>query len=158
MGQGPVNWYTASVMKETFAITFRRPREAVFEIVTDFDKLNEFGGGKVSLQPVEGRPAKGKGSAVRFKSPMPGAGDVVCETIEWDPPKRCVRRLNLTDIPTTLAMDFEEEGGVTKLTVELEIEPKSTMYKMMIPILQGQIAKKKDEVIRTFQAQLDAAA
>ncbi len=143
-------------MKETFTITFRRPREAVFEIVTDFDKLGEISGGKVNIQPVEGKPRSGPGSAVMFKSPVPGAGDVVCETIEWDPPKRCVRRFNLTDMPTTLALDFAGDGDVTQLSVELTIEPQSVMYKMMIPLLQAQIAKKKDEVIRTFQAQLDA--
>jgi uncharacterized protein YndB with AHSA1/START domain len=145
-------------MQETFSLNFKRPLVAVFTALTDFNRLKEMSQGKVVIEPVDGRPQTGPDSAVLFKSPQPGVGDVLVETTEWDEPNKVVRVFRLTDMPTTVTMDFKETDGGTRLDFTLELLPESAMFKMMMPLIQKKVADNKAEAIAKLQAQLDATA
>ncbi|HVE13398.1 MAG TPA: SRPBCC family protein [Elusimicrobiota bacterium] len=146
-------------MNESFEFVVKRPARAAFELLTDLKALAEAGQGHVRVSPVTGRPPTGPGSALTIHLPLAGAQEVLCETVEWDEPRRCVRRFDIPDLPATLALDFEEQpDGRTKILVNVSLEAKSMLYKMMLPMLSQKIRAQKEEAVREMQKRLDQDA
>ena len=139
------------MLRESFTLILKKPREQVFHSLTDFDHFAKTVGDKATVERVSG---KGLGEVIRIKTPQPGAPELLCETTEWDPPRRCARRLDLPDLPTTVAFSLEECPEGTSLTVDLTMEPKSVLYKMLIPMLQQKIKEEKDKTRDLLQERL----
>ena len=134
----------------------KRPRGEVFESLTDLDRLARMSDGTLVVSTVPDRPRAGKGSACLLKPAMsgPGPGEVLCETIEWDPPSLCTRRFAIPDLPVTAAMRLQEIEGGTRITVELDLEPQSLMYKMMLPALALKLKSDKEKLLAQLQLEL----
>lgn len=142
-------------MKETFSFTVRRPIRPAFELLTDLRALAELGQGQVRVSPVTGKPGTGPGSALMIHLPLPGVSEVLCETLEWEEPTRCVRRFDIPDLPATLAMSLKElEEGKTEVTLEIELTPKSAIYKMMMPLLAQKIRQQTGETAEQLKKRL----
>jgi len=142
-------------MKETFSFQVKRLPQQTFEALTDLERFAQASQGKASIAAVPDRPRAGKGSAVLIKTAAEGGvGDVLCETLEWEPPRRCVRRFAIKDLPTTIGIDCREKDDGTQVTVDLELEPQSLMYKMMLPVLASRFRAEKDKVLAQLQQQL----
>lgn len=143
-------------MKESFTLEVKRPVREVFERLTDLDQLAAMSGGKVAVSPVADRPRRGKGAAVLLTPQVPGAdaGAVLCETLEWDPPSLCTRRFAIKDLPTTASFRLDECAAGTRVTVDIELEPQSLMYKMMLPALALKLKSDKEKFVAHLQAEL----
>ncbi len=137
-------------MKEEVSFSVKKKREEVFAALTDFKKLEEISQGKITIRP--GTDA----DTFVIHADAPGMQQVACRTTVWDPPKSCVRKFEIKDLPTTIGLTFEEAGDQTKVTLLLEMTPESIMYKMMLPMLKGKMRAEKDKVLAQLQAQLDA--
>jgi len=140
-------------MKETIAFEVRKPLREAFEVLTDLETLAALSEGKLAIEKVPDRPRRGKGAAVLLRAGA-AAGDILCETVEWDPPNRCARRLGIKDLPTTLALSFAEIPGGTRVTLDLELEPQSMLYKMMLPALALKVKADKDRLVAELQRRL----
>lgn len=147
-------------MKESFTLDLKRPPKEAFEALTDLERIAAMSGGKLVVEKVADRPRVGKGSAVTLKVAAggPGMGDILCETTAWEPPSLCVRRFAVKDLPTTATMRFEPIDGGTRVTVDLELEPKSLMYKMMLPALAMKVRADKDKLIAQLRQELGPPA
>lgn len=143
-------------MKESFTLEVKRPPREVFDQLTDLDRLAAFSGGKVTVSAVPDRPRRGKGSAVLLTPQVPGqnVGAVLCETLEWEPPSLCTRRFDIKDLPTTASFRLTECPAGTLVTVDLEIEPQSLMYKMMLPALALKLKGDKEKFVAQLQSEL----
>jgi len=145
-------------MKESFQITIKRPRDEVFKVVNDFQHLAKAGQGKIRLQSVAGKPASGPGSEQTISSDCPGMQDIRIETLEWDEPKRVVRKFHVKDLPTTVELDFSEKDGATVVDLTVELVAQSMVYKMMMPMLAKTIRDQKGKALEQVQKQLEANA
>ncbi|TBR25660.1 SRPBCC family protein [bacterium] len=134
-------------MKENIDFTVKKPPAEAFAALTDLDMMIKFGEDpkspvKMRATRVDGRPKNGLGSAVDLT--VQGAGQSMrMETVEWDPPKRCVRKLESPDLTAVVAFDFKEHPEGSLVTAELTIEAKSLLFKMMLPVLAKKIASEK---------------
>lgn len=134
-------------MNETLEFVVKRPREAVFQGLTDQDMISQFAQSqqspvKMTVEAVPDRPRTGVGSAVKVS--VPGAGQpLLMETVEWDPPNRCVRTLESPDLSARVSFDFADDPAGTKVKVELKMEAKSFLFKMMLPVLAKKVASEK---------------
>ena len=152
------------MFKESFMVTVKKPKEQVFEALTDFDTFAKASKGRVTFERVSGKPLKGVGETIRIRSDqpaMPGLPEmqeVLCETTAWDPPRRCVRRFDIKDLPTVVGFTLEDCPGGTRVAVDLQVEPKSVLYKMLMPMLGKKIASEKDKAIAMIQERLDTTA
>lgn len=152
------------MLKENFTVTVKRPKEQVFEALTDFTVFAKASEGKVRIERVPGRPPKGVGEAFWIKpseearKQFMGMEDVLCETTDWDPPRRCTRKFDIKDLPTVVGFTLEDAPEGTKLTVDLQMEPKSMMYKMLLPVLGKKIQSEKDKALAMLQDRLDSPA
>ncbi len=145
------------MLKEKIVLESRKPPEDVFAALTDLGWLCEMAEGKVTVEKAEGRPEKGPGSAVLLKFALPGLDGGLCETIDWDQPWKCVRRLDMKNLTVTVALSIEKSKGGTKAVLDLEIEAASFMTRMMLPVMAKQFEKRKDAVAARLQKRLDAA-
>jgi uncharacterized protein YndB with AHSA1/START domain len=143
-------------VKESFSVEVRKPLKEVFESLTDIERLASMSGGKVTVNHLAERPRRGKGSAVLLIPAVPGQQiePVLCETLEWEPPKRCARRFGIKDLPTTVEFRLEELPDGTRIHVDVELEPQSLMYKMMLPALALKFRSEKEKFIGQLQAEL----
>lgn len=134
-------------MKETIDFTVKKKPEEAFAALTDLDMMTKFGEDprspvKMTVARVEGRPKNGLGSAVDLT--VQGAGQTMrMETVEWDPPKRCVRKLESPDLTAVVAFDFKDHPEGSLVSAELAIEAKSILFKMMLPMLAKKLASEK---------------
>jgi hypothetical protein len=145
-------------MKENFTFTVKKDIRAAFMALTDLSAMCAFSQGKIEASPIPGTPSTGVGSALLLRLPLAGGQEVRCETVEWDEPRRCVRRFAIPDLPTTLSFDFVEEADCsTKVSVDVELTPQSMLYKMMLPMLAKQVLAKKDQALQDLQRQLEQA-
>lgn len=148
-------------MKESFSFDVRKSAGEVFESLTDLQRIADMSGGKLVIKPAPDRPKAGIGSACYLSAAIPGAPagapqDILCETLEWAPPKACTRKFGIPDLPTTAKIIVEERDGGSRLTVEVEIVPESMMYKMMLPALALKLKGDKEKLVAELQKQLDA--
>ena len=143
-------------MKESFSLDVKKPRREVFDSLTDVHRLAGLSNGAVTISPVPDRPRAGKGAAFLIKPAVngPGPAEVLCETTQWDPPSLCTRRFAIPDLPVTAALRFEDIEGGTRVTVDLELEPQSLLYKMMLPALALKLKSDKDKLLAQFQQEL----
>jgi hypothetical protein len=145
-------------MKENFAFTVKKDIRAAFLALTDLNAMSAFSQGKIEVSRIPGTPSAGPGSALLLRLPAAGGQEVRCETLEWDEPRRCVRRLAVPDLPTIVSIDFMEQADCsTKVTVDVEVTPQSMLYKMMLPILAKQVMAQKEKALQDFQRQLEQA-
>jgi hypothetical protein len=134
-------------MKENLEFAVKKKPEEAFAALTDLDMMTKFGEDprspvKMTVTRVEGRPKNGLGSAVDLT--VQGAGQTMrMETVEWDPPKRCVRKLESPDLTAVVAFDFKEHAEGALVAAEVTIEAKSLLFKMMLPMLAKKIASEK---------------
>ena len=134
-------------MQERLEFVVKRPREDVFRGLTDMEAMARFADNpqsplKVSVAPVPDRPKTGLGSAVTIT--VQGAGQAMTmETVEWAPATRCVRALESPDLSARVAFDFADDPAGTKVLVELNMEAKSVLFKMMLPVLAKRLASEK---------------
>ncbi|MBI5203048.1 MAG: SRPBCC family protein [Elusimicrobia bacterium] len=148
-------------MKESFSFDVKKSAGEVFDSLTDLQRIAALSGGKSVIKPVADRPKAGIGSACYLSAEVPGAPagaaqDILCETLEWAPPKVCTRKFAIPDLPTTASIKVEErDGGGSRLTVEVEIVPESMMYKMMLPALALKLRSDKEKMVTELQKQLD---
>lgn len=148
-------------MKESFSFDVKKPAGEVFASLTDLQRIAEMSDGKLVIKPVPDRPRAGIGSACYLSADIPGAPagagkDILCETLEWLPPKSCTRKFGIPDLPTTAAIKVEDiPGGGSRLTVEVEVIPESMMYKMMLPALALKLKLDKEKMVAQLQKQLD---
>jgi hypothetical protein len=145
-------------MKESFQIKIKRPREEVFTVVNDFQQLAKASQGKVKVAPVKDKPSSGPGSEQLITSEFPGMQDIRIETLEWDAPKRVVRKFHIKDLPTTVELEFKEKDGETVVDLVVELVPESMVYKMMMPMLAKTIRDQKAKALDQVQKQLEANA
>ena len=141
------------MLQETFTLIIKKPREEVFRSLTDFDHFAKTVGDKAKVERVSG---KGLGEVIRIKTQQAGAPELLCTTTEWDPPSRCTRRLDLPDLPTTVAFTLGNCPEGTTLKVDLTMEPKSMIYKMLIHMLQQKIKEEKEKTKDLLQKRLGA--
>jgi hypothetical protein len=145
-------------MKENFTFTVKKDIRAAFLALTDLKAMSAFSQGKMEVSQIPGTPSAGPGSALLLRLPVAGGHEVRCETVEWDEPRRCVRRFAIPDLPTTVSFDFMAQADCsTKISVDVELTPQSMLYKMMLPILAKQVLAKKDQALLDFQRQLEQA-
>jgi len=136
-------------MKEEFKFSIKQPRDKVFALMTDMEKLAELSRGKVTIKPsTEPRDCV-------LQADFPGLETVVCRTTEWDPPRKCVREFQIKDLPTTLSLLFVEEAEGTQVALTLEMTPQNMAYKMMLPMLESQLKKERDKALARLRSQLD---
>ena len=134
-------------MRETLDFTVKKTPAEAFAALTDMDMMAKFGEDprspvKMTVERVTDRPRSGLGSAVRLT--VQGAGQsMLMETVEWDPPKRCVRKLESPDLTALVAFDFKEHPEGTLVSADLSVEAKSLLFKMMLPILAKKVASEK---------------
>lgn len=134
-------------MKENIEFTVKKTPAEAFAALTDLDMMTKFGEDprspvKMTVARVEGRPKTGIGSAVTLT--IHGAGQsMLMETVEWDPPKRCVRKLESPDLTAVVAFDFKEHAEGSLVAAEVTIEAKSLIFKMMLPMLAKKLASEK---------------
>ncbi|MBI3299481.1 MAG: SRPBCC family protein [Elusimicrobia bacterium] len=134
-------------MLENLDFVVKRPREDVFRGLTDMEAMARFAEDprspmKVSVTPVPERPKTGVGSAVTIA--IQGAGQsMLMETVEWDSPTRCVRTLESPDLSAKVTFDFSDAPEGTHVRVELALEAKSFLFKMMLPVLAKRLASEK---------------
>ena len=96
------------------------------------------------------RPRTGLGSAVTIK--VEGAGmDLLMETVEWDPPRRCVRALKSADLDGRVAFDFADDPAGTRVTARITLEAKSFLLKMMLPVMAKKLAAEKGKLTQQLQ-------
>ncbi|MFH1724752.1 MAG: SRPBCC family protein [Elusimicrobiota bacterium] len=149
------------MLKESFSIVFKRPRETVFDALTDLDRMaragKEAGPLNVELASVPGRPRTGLGSAVRIRSGIPSVGEVLCEVTEWDPPRRAARTLDNEHFGATISLGFDEAPEGTRVNIEVELTPRSVMSKMMLPLIAGRIKAEKARMLDQIKGRIDAA-
>lgn len=143
-------------MKESLSITIKKPLETVFDAMTDIDQLASWAPAKVSFKKVPDRPKSGLGSAVIIASPMPGMGDVLCETTEWDRPRACTRTFHIKDLPTKVSIRLKEKKGETKVDIDIELEPQSMMYRMALPVLASKMRADKERALKELQKKLQS--
>ena len=145
-------------MKENFTFAVKKDIRAAFLALTDLKAMSALSEGKIEVATIPGTPSAGPGSALLLRLPMAGGQEVRCETVEWDEPRRCVRRFAVPDLPTIVSFDFMEQAdGSTKVSVDVELTPQSMLYKMMLPMLAKQVLAQKDQAIQDFQRQLEQA-
>ncbi|MDE2293101.1 MAG: SRPBCC family protein [Elusimicrobia bacterium] len=134
-------------MRESLDFVVKRPLEDVFRALTDLEMMTRFAQApdapvKMKVEPVPDRPRSGLGSALRVS--VDGAGQsLLMETTEWDPPRRCVRRLASPDLEVVVTFDFEETPAGTRVAAGLVMEAKSLLMKMALPLLAKRIASEK---------------
>ena len=134
-------------MKENLEFTVKKTPAEVFAALTDMEAMAQFSLDprsplKMSVTRVSDRPKSGLGSAVTLA--IEGAGQaMLMETVEWDPPKRCVRRLDSPDLTAVVAFDFSEHPEGSLVKAELTMEAKSLLFKMMLPMLAKKLAAEK---------------
>lgn len=147
-------------MKESFSIEVKRPLQEVFDSLTDLDRLATMSGGKLAINPVADRPKRGKGSAVMLTPVVPGQNieAILCETIEWEPSHLCTRRFAIKDLPTTASFRLESTAGGTRIQVDVELDPQSLMYKMMLPALALKFRGEKEKFVAQIQHELSKDA
>jgi len=148
------------MLSETFELIIKRPREAVFEALSDAERFTRMAGpqasAKVKVESVPERPRTGLGSAVRVSGDLPGMQDVLVEVVEWSRPSRVVRKLHVKGMPTVIGLGFEDAGnGTTRLRVELEMRAEGMMQKMMLPLLAKKLRDEKPKALAVLQSQLD---
>lgn len=136
-------------MKEEITFSVKKPREEVFKALSDFDAIAQLAQGKVSIKKTD------EGHLI--SADLPGLQGVLCRTLEYTPPQKCVRRFEIKDLPTTLAFTFDEEGTGTKVTLNLEMTAESMVYKMMLPMLEKKLREEKTKTLAQLQSRLDAA-
>lgn len=142
-------------MDETFDFVVKRPRKDVFQGLTDMEMMARFAGApdapvKVSVTALPDRPKTGLGSGVTIK--VEGAGmDLLMETVEWDPPSRCVRALKSADLDGKVAFDFADDPAGTKVSARLTLEAKSFLLKMMLPVMAKKLAAEKGKLTQQLQ-------
>ncbi|HBL18862.1 MAG TPA: hypothetical protein DD417_19400 [Elusimicrobia bacterium] len=146
------------MFKESVTLTIQRPRDLAFEALTDFEKLAEVVKSKVTVERVPDSPKKGVGAAYRIQTTMAAVEPIRCETTEWEPPRLAAFRLDIKDLPTTVSLQFEECVGGTRLTAEVCMEPKSVMYKMMLPMLSQKLKEEKARAVKELEDRFDATA
>lgn len=139
-------------MRESFELNVRRPRGDVFSALTDLGKMAELSQGKVRVT------GDGRDCTISAEAPGLPLQDVACRTIEWDPPKKCVRVFDVKDLPITLGLSFADSADGTKITIDVEIVPKSMVYKMMLPMLERKLKTDRDAALAHLQAQLNSQA
>ena len=145
-------------MKENFTFTVKKDIRATFLALTDFSAMSAFSQGKIEISPIPGTPPAGPGSALLLRLPIAGGQEVRCETVEWDEPRRCVRRFAIPDLPTIVSLDFVAQADCsTKVSVDVELTPQSMLYKLMLPMLAKQVLAKKEQALQDFQRQLEQA-
>ena len=134
-------------MKENIEFTLKKTPAEAFAALTDADAMAAFSRDprsplKMTVSRVPDRPKSGLGSAVSLT--IEGAGQsMLMETVEWDPPKRCVRRLDSPDLTAVVSFDFSEHPEGSQVRVELTLEAKSLLFKMMLPMLAKKLASEK---------------
>ena len=134
-------------MKENIEFTLKKTPAEAFAALTDADAMAAFSRDprsplKMTVEKVPDRPKSGLGSAMTLT--VEGAGQsMLMETIEWDPPKRCVRKLDSPDLTAVVAFDFKEDPEGSLVQVELTLEAKSLLFKMMLPMLAKKLASEK---------------
>lgn len=139
------------MLKEQIAVTIRSSPEIVFALVTDLERLAVASNGQVKVERAAEKPA----GSFRISWTAMGPEPFLCETVEWDPPRRCVRRLDLKDLPTELAFTLEPCAEGTRLTLDLCLEPKSLLYKMMLPVLGKKIKAEKEQALKMLESRLN---
>ncbi|TPW20536.1 MAG: hypothetical protein FD126_1588 [Elusimicrobia bacterium] len=134
-------------MKENLEFTVKKTPAEAFAALTDMESMAKFSQDprsplKMTVARVADRPKSGLGSAVTLT--IEGAGQsMLMETVEWDPPKRCVRRLDSPDLTAVVAFDFKEHPEGSQVLAELTLEAKSLLFKMMLPMLAKKLAADK---------------
>jgi uncharacterized protein YndB with AHSA1/START domain len=146
------------MLKENITVTIKSPRDTVFSLLTDLEALASKSQGQVAVERVEGTPRGGVREAFRIHWPaLSGKESFQCETTEWDPPRRCVRKLGIKDLPTEIAFTLEACPEGTRLTIDLLMEPQSLLYKVLLPILGKRIAAEKEKALGMLQPGANAA-
>lgn len=145
-------------MKESFSIEVKRPVQETFDSLTDLERFASLSEGKLAVAAVPDRPRRGKGSALLLTAQVPGQAEagILCETLEWEPPSVCTRRFAIKDLPTTACMRFAPCPAGTRVTVDLELDPQSMLYKLMLPALALKLRGDKEKLVAQLQQQLDA--
>ena len=134
-------------MKENLEFTVKKTPAEAFEALTDMEAMAKFSQDprsplKMTVARVPDRPKSGLGSAVTLT--VEGAGQsMLMETVEWDPPRRCVRKLDSPDLTAVVAFDFKEHPEGSQVLAELTLEAKSLLFKMMLPMLAKKLASEK---------------
>ena len=134
-------------MKESIEFTVKKSPEEAFAALTDFDMMSKFAEDprsplKMTVERVPDRPRVGVGSAVTLS--VQGAGQsMTMETVEWAPPRRCVRKLDSDDFTATVEFDFKAHPEGSQVSAVLTMEAKSMVFKMMLPVLQMKLASEK---------------
>lgn len=134
-------------MKESLEFTVKKTPEEAFAALTDMEVLSRLGADprapvKMKVERVPDRPKAGLGSAVSLT--VDGAGTkMLMETVAWDPPKRCVRRLSSPDFDAEVVFDFKPHPEGALVAAELTLEAKSFVFKMMLPVLAKKVAEEK---------------
>lgn len=134
-------------MKENIEFTVKKTPAEAFAALTDLDMMSKLAAdprspAKMTVERVPDRPKSGLGSAVKLT--VQGAGQsMLMETVEWDPPKRCVRRLDSPDLTAVVAFDFKEHPEGSLVAAELTLEAKSLLFKMTLPLLAKRLADEK---------------
>ena len=134
-------------MKETLEFTVKKTPAEAFAALTDLEMMTKMAEDprspvKMTVSRVPDRPRSGLGSAVTLT--ISGAAQsMLMETVEWEPPKRCVRRLDSPDLTAVVAFDFSEHPEGCRVAAELTLEARSLAFKLMLPLLETNLAAEK---------------
>jgi uncharacterized protein YndB with AHSA1/START domain len=112
-----LQWHPSMRVEETFHIA--RPREVVFDYLTDPSHLAEWQTTKTHVEQLtDGPPGLGTRILERTKPPVGAEFDQVTEFTEFERPRRV--RVHIVEGPHPIdgSWSFEEEGDGTRVSFE----------------------------------------
>jgi carbon monoxide dehydrogenase subunit G len=140
-------------MEFSNTITIQRSLQDVFEFVSDFENVPKWNYAIAETRKVSEGPV-GVGTTYRQVRTIPSRSEETFEVTGFETDRRFAVRGGLGPFEGTLAYEFEEVDGVTRLTNRAELEARGIM-KLATPIASGRVRDAVAENLETLKRLLE---
>ena len=140
-------------MEFSNTITIERFPHDVFEFVSDLENVPKWNYAIAETRKVSEGPV-GVGTAYRQVRSLPSRSEETLQVTEFEPDRRFAVHGGLGPFEGTLAYEFEDVGGITRLTNHADLAPRGIM-KLAAPIASGRVRSAVAANLETLKQLLE---
>ncbi len=140
-------------MKFSNTITIERSPHDVFEFVSDLENIPKWNYAIAETRKVSEGPV-GVGTTYRQARSLPRRSEETLQVTQFEPDRRFAVNGGLGPFEGTLAYEFEDLGGFTRLTNEADLDAQGIM-KLAAPIASGRVRSAVAANLETLRRLLE---
>lgn len=143
-------------MRTESRIVIHRPVNEVFSFISDPHNLPKWFAGFKEFQPISGEPGRLGSRNRQTLEEMGYTVEVEEEVIGYQENQLLSSKVSHPEAESVITFRFDNKGNDTEVVFDTDTQIKSWKYKMMAPLISGQVQRRQDESLQKLKNMIES--